>query len=156
MCSTSSSSLQAPLLWLWGLTFTFPLHQWNMGASACRQTTAAPQQAFQWPQLPTEPHITAGTARLQPCQALKEPSHSLPHDKAWRCDCWARVCVCVLGHGWVSFTHWLLGQEGWGVSVTTSLWLTALQMMCGTRLKRFCVLEMCSWNKGIFDTFGFK
>lgn len=94
-----------------------------ISASARWQTAAAPQQAFLWPQLPTEPHIIAGPARSQPCQAPKKPSHSLPHDKACGCG----VCVCVLGYGWVSLTGWLAAREGRGVFVPTSFWLTVSQ-----------------------------
>lgn len=121
-----------------------------MGASACRQTTPAPQQAFRWPQLPTEPHITAGPARSQPCQALKESSHSLSHDKARRCGVSIRA--------WVGLVHRLASVPKRVMHFCDNSILIdspANDVFYGTSLKMVCSLkkDLCSWNKEAFSNF---
>ncbi len=67
-------------------------------------TSTSTQQAFQWPQLPTEPHITAGPVRSQALPSpVEAPSNSPAHDKALQAGVGVRVSVCV--GEWVGLIH---------------------------------------------------
>lgn len=79
----------------------------------------------------TAAHRAPHHSWTSPLTALPSPEEAQQQPVPWYglqmwCVC---VWVCVLGHGWVSFTGWILGQEGWGASVTTLFWLTDRQTM---------------------------